>query len=197
MNLDPLIAAQIDRKLIRMSILMYVDTEEPIRAWMGVAPLEKAADAVDLTGGTYLGLGAMQGVPALQQLTNGQAQRIELTLSGVDERVAALADAEAADVRSRIVTLGLQFFGPDWQPLGDTVWIWDGEADVVKAEMISTPDFTRVRTVSLSVGSTTTGRRRPRLNTFTRSQQRRRSSTDAFCDRTGLYSNDSELKWPP
>lgn len=197
MNLDPLIAAQIDRKLIRMSMLMHVDTVEVIRAWTGTGPFEKAADAVDLTGGTYLGLGEMQGVPALQQLTNGQAQRIELTLSGVDERVAALADAEAGDVRSRIVTLGLQFFGPDWQPLGDTVWIWDGEADVVKAESVSTPDFTRLRTVSLSVGSTTTGRRRPRLNTFTRSQQRRRSSTDAFCDRTGLYSNDSELKWPP
>lgn len=199
MNLDPLIDAQIDGKLIRMSILMHVATDTPIRAWLGVGPLEKAADGVDLTGGTYLGLGQMQSVPALQQLVNGTAQRIELSLSGVDEQIAALADAEAADVRSKVVSLGLQFLGPDWQPLGDTLWLWDGEADVVKAESVSGPgpEFQRTRMVSLSVGSTTTGRRRPKLSFFTRSQQRRRSADDAFCDRTGLYSADTELKWPP
>lgn len=196
MNLDPLIQAQIDGHLIRRSVLMHIATATPVRAWTGVGPFEHPGDAVDATGGTYLGLGEMQDIPALQQLVNGVASRIELSLSGVDDRIVALADADAADVRSKIVTLGLQFFGADWQPLGDTLWIWDGEADVIRTDSVSSPDFGRQRTVTLSVGSLTTGRRRPVLSHFTRAQQRRRSPTDAFCDRTGLYSNDTELKWP-
>lgn len=197
MNLDPLIQAQIDGHLIRRSVLMHIATDTPVRAWTGVGPFEHPGDAVDVTGGTYLGLGEMQDIPALQQLVNGVASRIELSLSGVDDRIVALADADAPDVRSKVVTLGLQFFGSDWQPLGDTLWIWDGEADVIRTDTVSDPSFGRARTVTLSVGSLTTGRRRPVLSFFTRAQQRRRSSDDAFCDRTGLYSADTELKWPP
>lgn len=197
MNLDPLIQAQIDGHLIRRSVLMHIATTEPVRAWTGIGPFEHPGDAVDVTGGTYLGLGEMQDIPALQQLVNGVASRIDLSLSGVDDRIVALADAEAAEVRSKVVTLGLQFFGADWQPLGDTLWIWDGEADVIRTDTVSNPDFSRTRTVTMSVGSLTTGRRRPVLSHFTRAQQRRRSPDDAFCDRTALYSADSELPWPP
>lgn len=197
MNIDPLIQAQIDGHLIRRSVLMHIATATPVRAWTGVGEFEHPGDAVDATGGTYLGLGEMQDIPALQQLVNGVASRVDLSLSGVDDRIVALADADAADVRSKAVTLGLQFFGADWQPLGDTLWIWDGEADVIRTDSVSSPDFGRQRTITLSVGSLTTGRRRPVLSHFTRAQQRRRSSDDAFCDRTGLYSGDTELKWPP
>lgn len=196
MNLDPLIQAQIDGKLIRRCVLLYVATDTPIRVWTGVGDFDKAADAVDIEGGIYKGLGEIQEIPALQQLVNGVAQRIDLSLSGVDANIVALADSEAADVRSKAVSIGLQFFDEDWQPLGDTLWIWDGEADVVKSESLSGADFTRVRTITLSVGTLTTGRRRPKLTFFTRSQQRRRSPTDAFCDRVALYSADTELKWP-
>lgn len=196
MNLDPLIQAQIDGHLIRRSVLMHIATDTPVRAWTGVGPFEHPGDAVDTGGGTYLGLGEMQDVPALQQLVNGVASRVELSLSGVDARIVELADSEAADVRSKIVSLGLQFFGADWQPLGDTLWIWDGEADVIRTDTVSEPGFGRVRTVTLSIGSLTTGRRRPVLSHFTRAQQRRRSADDAFCDRTALYSQDSELAWP-
>lgn len=197
MNIDPLIQAQIDGHLIRRSVLMHIATDVPVRAWTGDGLFEHPGDTVDLTGGTYLGLGEMQDVPALQQLVNGVASRIELSLSGVDDRMVELADADAADIRSKVVTLGLQFFGADWQPLGDTMWIWDGEADVIRTDTVSDPSFGRRRTVTLSVGSLTTGRRRPVLSFFTRAQQRRRSADDAFCDRTALYSGDSELKWPP
>ena len=197
MNIDPLIQAQIDGHLIRRSVLMHIATDVPVRAWTGAGPFVHPGDAVDVTGGTYLGLGEMQDIPALGQLVNGVASRIDLTLSGVDARIVALADADAPEVRSKVVSLGLQFFARDWSPLGDTMWIWDGEADVIRTESMSNADFSRTRTITLSVGSTTTGRRRPKLNHFTRAQQRRRSSDDAFCDRTGLYSGDSELKWPP
>lgn len=198
MNIDPLIQAQIDGHLIRRCILMHIATEPlAVRAWTGDGLFAHPGDSVDATGGEYLGLGEILDIPALQQLVNGVASRIELSLSGVDDRMIALADAEADEVRSKAVTLGLQFFDEAWQALGDTLWIWDGEADVIKTDTVSDPGFGRVRTITLSVGSLTTGRRRPVLSFFTRAQQRRRSSDDAFCDRTGLYSGDTELKWPP
>lgn len=197
MNLDSLIKAQIDRHLIRRSVMLHIATEVPVRAWTGVGPYEHPADAVDVTGGTYLGLGEIQDIPALQQLVNGVAQRIELSLSGVDDRIVELADADAPEVRSKAVTIGLQFFSEAWGPLGSTLWIWSGEADVIKTDTVSSPDFGRQRTITLSVGSLTTGRRRPRLSYWTRAQQLIRSATDVFCNRTGLYSNDTELKWPP
>lgn len=196
MNIDTLIQAQIDGRLIRMSFLMFIDSPEPVRAWTGIGDLIVPPWSGDSEGGTYKGIGAILDIPALQQLVNGVASRVDFTLSGVDATIVALADSEAADIRSKDVIVGMQFFADDWQPVGDPLRIWDGEADVIRTDTASTPDFGRVRTITLSVGSTTTGRRRPSLQTFTRSQQRSRSPDDAFCDRTGLYSGDSELTWP-
>lgn len=196
MNIDPLIQAQIDGLLIRRCVLLHIDTTPAVRAWTGVGPFEHPGDLVDATGGPYLGIGEMQDIPALPQLINGVAARIELSLSGVDDRIVALADADAAEVRSKLVSLGLQFFDEAWQPLGDTLWMWDGEADVIRTDTVSTPGFERTRMVTLSVGSLTTGRRRPVLRNFTRAQQRQRSPDDAFCDRTALYSAETGFKWP-
>lgn len=196
MNIDPLVQAQIDGRLISVSFLVYIDSPTPVRAWTGIGDLFDDGWSGDSTGGTYKGVGAVLDIPSLQQLVNGVAQRVDFTLSGVDAQIVALADAEAADVRSKDVIVGMQFFADNLQPVGEPLRIWDGEADVIRNDTVSTPDFSRVRTVTLSVGSTTTGRRRPSLHTFTRAQQRSRSSDDAFCDRTGLYSGDSELAWP-
>ena len=135
-------------------------------------------------------------VPAFDQLVNGVAQRVEFSLSGVDQTIAELADADAAEVRSKRVNVGLQFLDEDWQSLADIIWVWEGEADVIRKSSTSTPGFQRQYTITLSVGSLTTGRRRPDLSYFTGAQQRRRSPDDAFCDRTGLYSQGSEIKWP-
>lgn len=198
MNLHELVQAQIDGQQIRMSFLMRIATEPRVRIWGGAGDLEIPADFVETEGGIYSGFGTLVSVPAVSTLMNGTAQRLEFALSGVDDQIVALADLDAEEVRSKDVNLGMQFFTEDWQPAGPVMWIWDGEADVLKTSSVGapgTPD--RARSIRLSVGSIMTGRRRPRLNFFTRAQQRRRSPLDAFCDRTGLYSQGTEIKWPP
>lgn len=197
MNLDPLIAAQIEGRLIRQSYLLYIGATTPVRAWNGVGRLPLAAWGQDETGADYLGLGTIVDIPALQQLINGVAQRLDISLSGVDATVANLADEGADEIRAASVTIGLLFMDEDWQPLASPLAIWNGEADVIKSDSVSNPGGGKFRTVTLSTGSATTGRRRPRFNYFTRAQQRSRSEDDAFCDIVANYSTESEIKWPP
>jgi len=197
MNINALVKAQIDGRLIRMSWLVRLATEEPVRVWFGIGDIEHGIDAVETEGGIYKGIGTLLEMPPLQQLTNGTAERIDLSMSGVSAEIVALADADAPEVRSKRVDIGIMFFDEDWQPLSDTMWVWSGEADVIKTSSQSSADFTRTRTVTLSIGSDLTGRRRPKLSYWTRAQQRRRSPDDAFCDRTAIYSQGSSIKWPP
>lgn len=197
MNLDSLIKAQIDGGLIRQAWVMHMQTDPVVRAWTGIGSLRLEADSVDTEGGTYGGIGMMQDTPAIQSLVNGVAQRMDLTLSGVDQEILALVDGDAENVRSKQVDIGLLFMGEDWQPITTPLWVWQGQADFISTDSGSSPDFARTKSVTLSIGSITTGRRRARLSYFTKVQQRERSSTDAFCDFVSRYSADSEIKWPP
>lgn len=196
MNLDPLIQAQIAKKLINVSQLLYVDSDTPIRAWSGYGVLTLGPWGADATGGDYLGLGVMVDIPQLQQSVGGVAQRIELSLSGVDAEVSRLADEGAAEIRAKTTVVGLLFMDENFQPLASPLAFWTGESDSIRSESVSDADGVKVRTIALSVGSVTTGRRRPQYNYYTRAQQRAISPTDAGCDRVALYSSDREIKWP-
>jgi len=191
MDLNPLIQAQIDGRLLCASYILRIDTAPPVLAWTGAGELV-------IEGETYLGLGTIPDVPAFQSLVNGVAARLDLSLSGVDAQVLALANGDAAQVRGKEVKVGLVFLDKSLQPIGTPMWVGpDYEADVITTESVSTADFGRARTVTLSVGSTTTGRRRPLLNYWTRAQQILRSATDAFCNLVSRYTTESEMKWPP
>lgn len=190
MNLNPLIQAQIDGRLLDVAYVLEIATTPPTRAWTG------AGDIV-LNGNTFRGLGVWTDVPSFTSLINGVANRLELSLSGVDAQVMALANGDAEEVRGKAVTMGLLFMDRALQPIGDIIPVGDYEADVISTDSSSSSEFGRVRTVSLSIGSITTGRRRPPLNFWTRARQILRSATDRFCDLVSRYTNDSEMKWPP
>lgn len=197
MNLDAAIQAQIDGSLIRASYLLYVDSTPPVRAWTGVGPIQVDPWGQDTTGGTYLGVGLLGGVPALAQLVNGTAARLDLSLSGVDSTIIDLATGGSDDIRMKPVSVGLIFMGEDWQPLSTPLCVFVGDSDVIRFASQSSPNGERSREVTLSIGSVLTGRRRPNYSYWTRAGQRARSGDDAFCDRVAGYNVDSELKWPP
>lgn len=190
MNLDAAIQAQIDGHMIRVSYLMRLSTDPVVRVWTGIGDIVIGAE-------TFSGVGLMQEVPAIQSVVNGTAQRIDVSISGVDAEVIELIDQDADGIRFSQVEIGMIFMDDDWQPLSDSLWIWDGEADFVSTDSASNPDFNRYRTVTLSIGSLLTGRRRPKLNYFTKVQQRSRSADDAFCDLVSRYSAERAIKWPP
>lgn len=165
------------------------------RMWGGVGDFPINADLIDTQGGIYSGFGEMLDVPALQQLINGLAERIEFTLSGVRAETLALIGSEAEAVRDAPAHLWMVPLGQDLQPLGAPIWVWEGKADVLRAKRVG-QGASASRSVTVSVGSIFTGRRRPKFRNFTGPDQRRRSADDAHCDRAGLYNAGTTRKWP-
>lgn len=172
-------------------------TTSVLRLWGGVGSLSLSADAVETTSDAiYYGAGELANVPALEQLINGVADRVDFTLSGVgDNRLPQIADEEAATVRGARVNIGVMFLDQDWSELLPQRWLWEGRADTLDPESQAT-DAGRVRGLRLSVGSLFTGRRRPNSSFYTDKSQKTRSAGDLFCSRVGLYKQEQGKPWP-
>lgn len=171
-----------------------------LRAWSGAGDFPVDAGLIDTTGGIYTGAGDVVGLPVLSQLINGVADRVEFILSGASPTVLALADSEADTVRGAAVHVGLVALDEDLQALSQPLWFWEGRADVPRVARTSqvAEDGASIvtRSVSLSVGTLFTRRRRPRAAYFTGVDQRRRSPTDKGCDRANKYNLGATRKWP-
>ena len=189
--------AQMAGSVVRPTLFLRVAIPSaPLRVWSGVGDYDVPVDAVEVEGATYLGVGAVAGLPALSGLINGVAERVEFSLSGVSARVLSIADDESVDCRNAQVNIGLTFLGEDWQPVGGMGWLWQGFADVATAARTAGEDGTITRRISLSVGSAFTGRRRAPLTYWSNNDQQRRSPTDRFCERTPLYNPGVIKTWP-
>lgn len=171
--------------------LLVKATGDPLRLWAGVGEYDLLPDSVDTEGGVYQGFGVLSNLPVLNALVNGQAQRIDFSLSGLPTEVIRLVEADAHSVKLAPCHIGITSFGRDWQPLGPVQWIWRGRVDTPR---VIRKDGTV--TAVLSVGSGPTHRRRPPQAYYTGVDQRRRSSDDAFCDRAGDYSSEVTVVWP-
>lgn len=187
-------AAKLAGDAIRPAIFLLIkSTEGPLRMWTGFGDFPLAPDAIDTTGGVYEGLGEFAAPPVVNQLLNGTAQRVTFSLSGVSAEILALVSADAETLRSAPVHLGFSNLDDAGAPQFDPVWLWEGESD--------TPQLARQpgggpRTVSLSIGTAMTGRKRPEFAFFTAPDQRRRYPTDAGLDRVNSYSTRTTVRWP-
>lgn len=179
-----------------MFFLMQLRTGEVIRAWLGAGDYELPADDVDTTGGVYVGIGMVGDFPELRQLVGGLAERVEFSLNGADETVFRLAAVEMDDVVDAEVYVGIIFFDEHWQAADAIAWPWEGTADVPSVHRDSSEDGEITRSVTMSVGSAFTDRARPVLGYMTPEDQKRRSPTDTFCDRTPAYDLGSTIQWP-
>jgi hypothetical protein len=71
-----------------------------------------------LGGHDWLGLRNLGGIEGLEEAADMSAQQMKFTLSGVDAATLALAIGEDRDEYvGRIVTVWLQFFDANWQPV--------------------------------------------------------------------------------
>lgn len=197
MSFDAAAEAQLAGASVRPGIFFRLATDPAVRLWSGFGDFRLPPDAVEPGGAIYKGGAALGGLPALNALINGVADRVVFQLSGVDNRVLALADAEAQSVRNKLVRLAVVFFGADWRALSNVAWLWTGLADTLSVDEPSPGEGgDRVRSVSLSVGSLYTGRRRPALAFWTDPDQRRRSADDRFCERVATHTITMVKTWP-
>lgn len=178
-----------------LAVRLYVESDPPLRAWLGVGDFNFPADAIDSGGGIYSGVGELVNLPVLSQLINGTADRVEFVLAGVSAEILDLVDADANQVRYKRCFLGLTALDADGSVASTHLWLWDGRVDAVRVAW-DEGEAARVRTIALSVGDAMTGRSRAPLAFYTGPDQRRRSPDDAFCDRSGIYTQGSTVKWP-
>lgn len=174
-------------------------TDPVVRLWGGdgdfILPQDGVETAASEADRVYKGIGILQDIPAVQQLINGLADRLTFTLSGVSPEVLRLAEQDADEVRGARVNLGFIRLDADLQPVLPMLWLWEGEADVVPVSRTSQGDGSAIRTIGISVGTMDTNRKRPKFETYTPINQKRRSPTDKFCDFVPLYNAGSTKKW--
>lgn len=182
----------------RFGALLRVATDPVIRLWSGqVRDLSIPSGGAETTDGAlYQSMGLLTGLPQLSAALNGDAERVEFTVSGaaVTGEVAALAQGHAGDIRNVAVDVGLVLFDANWQPINPLFWLWSGTADSLTVERSGDAD-NPVRTLKLSAGSVFSGRRRPNLVFFTDIDQRRRAADDVFFDQVAKYSAGTTMVW--
>lgn len=128
--------------------------------WVGFGDIDVPVNSLDLAGATYQGLGAIVGLPALENAINGKSTRADFTLSGVAASVASLADADAETIQGANVNVGVCKMDGAWQIDGAVFFLWDGLADVLATTMAADEDGKLRYTIRMSVGTAPAGRSR-------------------------------------
>lgn len=169
-------------------------TGEVLRVWLGFGGIDVPTTALDVGEEEYHGLGAVAGIPALENAINGKSSRAEFSLSGVSAAVANLADAEEADVRGANVNVGVCKFDEDWQIDGDLFFLWDGVADVLSTSMGPDELGNQTYAIRLSVGTAPAGRSRAENATWSDAQHQARRPGDLFFNQ--VPPPEATERWP-
>lgn len=165
---------------MRVSPLLRIDSDPPARVWGGVGDLVIPADAIEDAPALYLGGGELVQIPELEQLINGTASRISVTVSGVAPETLRLALEDAPSVKGAAVHIGLVYFDDALQ-ISEVEWLSELRSDALTIDS-SPAEEGRTRSITLSIGSDFTDRSKAPIALFTDQDQRRRSPTDAIFD---------------
>lgn len=198
MNLNAAELSALESGAVQIGVFFRLDTDNVTRLWLGMGKCDGGINVVDTRGELYYGAGELVDVPAFQQLINGAAEVITFGLSGVTPEIVALAARSAQRVRGRRCLIGVVIQDSDWQPLGAIHWGSLSYADFISLtqQPQDNPQQPILRGASLTVSSAFSARRRARFSYFTKQDQRLRSPSDGFCDRSSTYSRLVNKTWP-
>lgn len=138
----------------------------PMRVWQGVGELSAG-------GETWIGSAGTVEIKDIQVEQGFIANKIEITLSGVDAQFLVLAEESKEHVQNRPITVYLQAFGEDWQTIGSPVALWAGLMDRMSFEA-----SVNAAKITLSCETVFATRNRPRASYFTDADQKERSPGD-------------------
>lgn len=184
------------------AVLMRLATvPKPIAVWLGAGPLKipVGQSLYDPAGQIYQGMGQLPNLPAFKAMLNGKAERIDISISGVNDDVLAAAMASQGQVQNKECVIGIAFYSPkDWTMLGPVKWMRWGICDQMSVARVfaKTPGDVTTQVISISVGSLTTGLRRGRYAFWTDQDQQARFPGDRGCERTVQMSRIAQKTWP-
>lgn len=103
------------------NVLVRIATPEPARLWSGPGDLYIPLDDVETEITPYLGGGELLGgLDEIEQLINGSAQRLDVSVSGVSLATANLFQQEMGDLKGAAMDIGVVIFDDAWQISGVT-----------------------------------------------------------------------------
>lgn len=181
----------------RESFIFRIETNEPGMFWTGHGDLLLPADVVLATPEIALGGGHLASLPDLEQLLNGEAQRLEITVSGISEDTLRFAQEDAPQVPGAPVYIGRIRFDEDWQQAGPVEWEWSGEGRSLAVSGMQGGDNGRSRSLTLRVASGDTTRSRAPFSLFTDADQRRDYPTDGIFSNVGRINAGTSRRWGP
>jgi hypothetical protein len=197
---DTAARARLAGENVEVALLLRIDAVSgPLRYWIGDFDFPVAADeVVEDAAAIYSGLGEIAGtLPALNQLLNGQADRLTFTLSGVMAEVLALAADEADEVQGRAINLGFCCLDQDLQVCTPVAWVGTLEGQFVTVDRAQATDGEPVRTLSLTATTVFAVRQQAACSYYTDAEQRRRSSDDTFFARIAAITRGKTRKFGP
>jgi hypothetical protein len=203
-NLSSPESAALEAGSIRLGLFVRLAVTPILRCWLGIGNIAPGINAVDATSEVYHGFGQLLTIPPLAQLINGAADRIELSLSGVDDQILNLATF-ANVVHGASCYFGFGMFDAAWTLLGPVHWARRYTADYLRMQVApaNPPEEQTAEPETPALVSQTNARRRARLSYFTQQDQQARAlalnpslTTDLFCQWTPKYSVAGQKTWP-
>jgi hypothetical protein len=164
---------------MRESFGIRIDCADPARIWTGFGNLAVPADIVESAPTIYYGGAELLSAPDFEHPFNGQAERLDIRLSGISARIVQMAQEQAASVKGAKVHFVRFYFNADWS-LQDVEYEAVFRADKLSFSSEDDGAGGRNRVLTLSIATDDTNRNRAPASFFTDQDQRRRSPTDAI-----------------
>lgn len=138
-----------------------------------------------VTGGqTYRPMYGMGSIDGLSVPTGSTAEAVTFELNGLpsqDVDLLSLALEETPDVTQQLVTVYIQLFDEDWQPVGSPIGIWWGFMQPPRVSRSQMQDGEgSTQTISLTAENAFFNRSRPPYGRYTDRDQQKRSPGDKF-----------------
>lgn len=167
----------------------------PFRVWSGRPKIRVAANDLDAEAEVYTGIGSPTGVPELDRMFNGEAQRCTITIPGLSRPAASIIESSFADLTHHGVQARFGHLRYDrlWRPTQAVRWIWDGILDEVTCEVVAEEER-QVWTVELSLATALVDANRPPLRFWT--PQNATAGDLGFNYVPGLNDGTTRI-WPP
>lgn len=172
-------------------LLLRIATDPVARVCSGAAPIIIPADSVEDEPARYLGGGKLVEIPELEQVINGTAQRISVSVSGVSQETVRLFADESDSLKGAQVHIGIAYQDDDWQ-ITEVEWLAELRCDFPTAS-----GSRNSRSIAISIGSSDTDRSKAPVAFWTPAGQRKLSPTDRFFDNVpGLTASTSRRFGP-
>lgn len=182
----------------RRSVFFRLATDPKLLYWSGFGEIVSEMRDVAVSDETYIGGGKLGNIEGLAQFVNGQADRLDFVVSGLDDNAVQKLDAAAPPVAGASLHIGILAFDAAWQPATSLIPVAALTADYVKISISTAKQgqpASALITLSAHYGDVM-AHTRPKATYYTPPHQRLIDPDDKAFSRVSLYQQNYRVAWP-